>query len=230
MKKYLLFCLICFLLPSCQKKNVIEKTAKVIESTEDLKELFQLKNYKNIVKKVVNDSITHIKAEHNYIKLNGDFNTKKNTKTGIWSLTNTTDSKEIQIDYVIFGKNDFFENQMIFKEYGKIDSSISKFYLIKHKSLQNLKLKFFSPESKNEISKEAKVRYLVYRKRKVIKEDSITYKNSKSGKYLAEIKFNFKKGDYITGYLSEISVMEKSKMKDSIFMGNNSIYFIEDFD
>lgn len=230
MKKYLLFCLFCFLLPSCQKKNVIEKNAKVIKSTEDLKELFQLKNYKNIVKKIINDSITHITAEHNYIKLNGDFNTKKNSKTGVWSLTNKTDSKEIQIDYVIFGKNDDFENQIIFKEHGKIDSGISKFFIVQHKSLQRLKLKFFSPEIKNEISKEATIKYRVYRKKKVINEDSIIYRNSKTGQYLADIKFDLKKGDYITGYLTELVRLGANKKKDSLFMGENSMYFIEDFD
>jgi hypothetical protein len=204
--------------------------AKVISDMGDIEEMFQWKNYKNQWKKKINDSITHITAQQDYFLLSGDFDTKNNAKKGIWKLKNQTDSKEIQIDYIVFGKNDAFENQFIFKEHGKIDSSNSKFYLVENKNLQGLSYKFFSPKMKNEISKEAEVVYTIYRNRKEIKTDSVVYKNVEEGKYLADIKYDFLKGDHISGYFSEIVSATDPKRKDSLILGNNSIYFIEKFE
>ncbi|MDF2932482.1 MAG: hypothetical protein K0R36_1813 [Chryseobacterium sp.] len=227
MKLFLNFLLLCFIISSCEKK---EFKAKVLHSFNDVDEMFQLKRYKNQWKKKINDSVTHITAQQDYFILSGDFDTKNNAKTGIWSLTNKTDSKEIQIDYIVFDKNDVFKNQIIFKEHGKIDFSNSKFYLIENKTNKGLLFKFFSPEMRDEISKDAKVVYTIRRNRKEIKTDSIVYKNSKVGRYLAEIKYDFNKGDDISGYFSEIVTAKDSKSKDSLVMGNNSIYFIEKFE
>ncbi|MCY0979182.1 hypothetical protein PGH12_14940 [Chryseobacterium wangxinyae] len=189
-----------------------------------------MKKYKNQKKKKINDSITHITAQQDYFILSGDFDTKNNAKMGIWSLTNKTNSKEIQIDYIVLGKNKVFENQITFKEHGKIDSSNSKFYLVENKTLQGLLYKFYSPKMENEISKEAEVVYTIYRNRKEIKTDSIVYKNVKEGKYRAGIKYDFKKGDHVAGYFSEIVSAKDTKIKDSLILGNNSIYFIEKFE
>ncbi|WP_143884205.1 hypothetical protein [Chryseobacterium binzhouense] len=227
MSKFVIFSIISFFIISCQKKAV---EAKVINDMGNIEEMFQLKNYKNQWKKKINDSVTRITAHTGYFILSGDFDRKNNTKTGIWSLKNKTDSKEIQIDYIVFGKNDFFKNQIIFKEHGKIDSSHSKFYLVENKTYKGLLYKFFSPEIKNEIYKEAKVIYTIYRDRKEIKIDSFVYKNVKEGKYFADIKYGFKKGDHISGYFSEIVSAKDPKRKDSLILGNNSIYFIEKFE
>lgn len=214
------------MLLSCSKK---QDRARVIKNVGDVENMFQLKNYKTQVKKKINDSITHIRAEQDYFILTGDFNTKMNTKTGIWSLKNKTDTKEIQVDYIIFDRDDVFKNQIIFKEHNKIDSSTSKFYIVKDKSLKSVQLKFFSPKIQEELSKEAKVMYTIHRNRKVVKTDSIVYKNVREGKYLADIKYNFKKGDDVSGYFSEIVMAKSPNNKDSLIMGNNSIYFIERF-
>ncbi|MDH6252152.1 hypothetical protein M2347_001879 [Chryseobacterium sp. H1D6B] len=80
---------------------------------------------------------------------------------------------------------------------------------------------------RDEISKKARIIYTIHRNRKEIKTDSIVYKNAKGGKYLANIKYNFRKGDGTAGYFSEITVSKSPKSKDSFMMGNNSIYFIE---
>ena len=219
--------LLCFIISSCQKK---ELKTKVLHSFNDVDEMFQLKHYKNQWKKKINDSVTHITAQQDYFILSGDFDTKNNAKTGIWSLTNKTDSKEIQIDYIVFGKNDVFKNQIIFKEHGKIDSSNSKFYLIENKTQKGLSYMFFSPKMKDEVYKEAKIIYTIYRNKKEIKIDSVVYKNVKEGKYLADVKCDFKKGDHISGYFSEIVSAKDPKRKDSLILGNNSIYFIERFE
>ena len=177
----------------------------------------------------VNDSIDHITAQWHNFTLVGDFNTKMNNKTGIWTLKNRQDSKEVQIDYLIFDKNDVFKNQLIFKENNKIDSSVSKFY-VKEKTAKELKFNFFSPKVKNEVSKEAKIRYIIFRNSKEIKKDSVLYKNMKmkEGKYLINIKYDFKKGDIVKGYFGEI-VLLSPKNKDSIVIGDNTIYFKEKF-
>ncbi|AZB27834.1 hypothetical protein EB354_00230 [Chryseobacterium balustinum] len=222
-----MFLLFSFIIISCQKKEI---RTKVIKNTGDIEEMFRLKNYKQEVKLMINDSINRITATNGHFILTGDFNTKTNTRTGIWSLKNKVDSKEIQIDYIVLGKNNVFENQIIFKEHGKIDSSNSKFYLVENKTLQGLSYKFFSPEMKNEISKEAKVIYTIYRNRKEIKIDSVVYKNVKEGKYFADVKYDFKKGDHISGYFSEIVTARDPRIKDSLLLGNNSIYFIEKFE
>ncbi|WP_123920674.1 hypothetical protein [Chryseobacterium balustinum] len=227
MKKFVMFLLFSFIIISCQKKEI---RTKVIKNTGDIEEMFRLKNYKQEVKLMINDSINRITATNGHFILTGDFNTKTNTRTGIWSLKNKVDSKEIQIDYIVLGKNNVFENQIIFKEHGKIDSSNSKFYLVENKTLQGLSYKFFSPEMKNEISKEAKVIYTIYRNRKEIKIDSVVYKNVKEGKYFADVKYDFKKGDHISGYFSEIVTARDPRIKDSLLLGNNSIYFIEKFE
>jgi hypothetical protein len=212
---------------SCEKK---QEKVKVIKNVGDIEEMFQLKNYKTEVKMKTNDSINRITATDGNFILTGDFNTKMNAKTGIWSLKNTTDIKEIQIDYIVFGKKDVFKNQIIFKEHNKIDSSASKFFITKHKSLRELCIKFFSPEMRDEVSKKVKIVYTIHRDRKEIKTDSIVYKNAKGGKYLANIKYDFRKGDDVAGYFSEIVVSKSPTSKDSLMMGNNSIYFIEDFE
>ncbi len=194
--------------------------------------MFQLKNYKNQWKKKINDSITRITAQQGFFLLSGNFDTKNNAKEGIWNLKNKSDSKEIQIDYIVFGKNDAFENQIIFKEHGKIDSSNSKFYLVENKNLHGLSYKFFSPKMKNEISKEAKVNYTIYRNKKEIKRDSAVYKNMqmKQGKYFIDLRFEFKKGDHVSGYFTEYVSSKSNTKTDSIFLGSNSIYFIEKFE
>jgi len=229
MRTFINFLLLCFIISSCQKKVV--KT-KVLHDFNDINELFQLKNYKKQWKKKINDSITHITAQQDYFILSGDFDTKNNVKKGIWSLKNKTDSKEIQIDYIVFGKNDFFENQIIFKEHGKIDSSNSKFYFIKNKTQKELLYKFFSPVMKDEVYKEAKIIYTIYRNRKEIKIDSVVYKNMqmKKGNYLGDLRFEFKKGDHVSGYFTEYVSSKPNTKSDSIFLGSNSIYFIEKFE
>lgn len=227
MKIFLNFLFVCLIISSCQKKKV---ETKVLHSFDDVNEMFELKNYENQSKNKINDSITQITANKDYFILKGDFDTRNNAKTGIWSLTNKTDSKEIQIDYIILGKNDVFKNQIIFKEHGKIDSANSKFYLVENKSLQGLSYKFFSPEMKSEISKEAKIIYTIYRNKKEIKIDSVVYKNAKRGKYFTDIRYDFKRGDHLAGYFSEIVSAQDPKSKDSTILGNNSIYFIEKFE
>lgn len=229
MKKFVIFLLFSFIIISCQKKEI---RTKVIKNAGDIEEMFRLKNYKQEVKLMINDSINSITATNGHFILTGDFNTKTNTRTGIWSLKNKVDSKEIQIDYIVLGKNDVFKNQIIFKEHGKIDSVNSKFYLVENKTLQGLSYKFFSPEMKNEISKEAKVIYTVYRNRKEIKKDSVVYKNMqmKQGKYLADLRFEFKKGDHVSGYFTEYVSSKPDTKGDSILLGSNSIYFIEKFE
>ena len=214
---------------SCQEKEV---RTKVINNIGDIEEMFQLKKYKNQKKKKINDSINHITATDGSFILNGDFNIKTNTKTGIWSLKNKTDSKEIQIDYVIFGKNDVFKNQIIFKENNKIDSSTSKFYKVRNKTSKELVLNFFSPKTKDEIFKVAKIQYFILRKSKEIKIDSVHYNNMemKEGKYLINIKYNFEKGDIVKGYFGENVALKNPKNKDSIFVGDNTIYFKEKFE
>jgi hypothetical protein len=213
---------------SCEKKR---ERVKVIKNITDVDEMFQLKNYKQEVKLKTNDSINRITATDGNFILTGDFDTKMNAKTGIWSLKNTTDTKEIQIDYIIFGKNDVFKNQIIFKEYNKIDSSVSKFY-IKEKTPKELVLSFFSPKTKDEISKEAKIWYSILRNSKEIKRDSILYKNMKmkEGKYRINIEYDFKKGDNVKGYFGESVLLTSPKNKDSITMGDNTIYFKENFE
>lgn len=225
MKKIAVFLLLNFLAPSC-----LEKREKV-KNFSDIEEMFQLKNYQNKKSKIINDSITHFIAEREDFILTGDFNTKLNTKTGIWSLKNIKDFQEVQIDYLALGKNDVFKNQIIFKAPNqKIDTAKSKFYLIENKTRKGLLYSFFSPEMENEISKEAKVIYTIYRNRKEIKIDSVVYKNVKEGKYFADVKYDFKKGDHISGYFSEIVTARDPRIKDSLLLGNNSIYFIEKFE
>jgi hypothetical protein len=224
MKKFIIFLLLSLTLISCSKK---QETVKVIKNVSDLNELFQLKNYRTQVRMKVNDSIDHITAQWHNFTLTGDFDTKMNNRTGIWTLKNNQDSKEVQIDYLIFSKNNVFKNQIIFKENNKIDSSTSKFYLTKSKTPKELILKFFSPKMKDELSKEAKIGYRIYRGSKRIKEDSITYKDIKEGKYLTKINFTFKKGDNVLGAFSEFVTSKSPRSKDSLIMGNNSIYFRE---
>jgi hypothetical protein len=226
MKKFIIFLFFSFIITSCKK----QKEVKVVKNITDLNEMFQLKNYKAQTRMKVNDSIDHIKARLNDFTLTGDFDTKMKNKTGIWTLRNRLDSKEVQIDYIIFDKNDVFKNQIIFKEHNKIDSSMSKFFIIKDKTQKELVMKFFSPKMKDEISKKAKIKYTIHRNRKEIKTDSIVYGNVKEGKYLSEIKYDFKKGDDVAGYFSEFVMAKDLKNKDSIIMGNNSIYFIEKFE
>lgn len=211
---------------ACSKE---QGKTKVIKNISDLNELFHLKNYKTQVRLKVNDSIDHITAQWHNFTLTGDFDTKMNNRTGIWTLKNSTNSKEILIDYLIFDKKDVFKNQIIFKEYNKIDSSVSKFY-VKQKTAKELVMNFFSPKVKDEIYKEAKIRYLILRNSKEIKKDSIIYKNMKmkEGKYLINIKYDFKKDDIVKGYFGE-TVLLNGKNKDSIVMGDNTIYFIERF-
>lgn len=201
----------------------------MIKNISDLNELFQLKNYKTQIKMKVNDSIDHITAQWDNFTLAGELDTKMNAKTGIWRLKNKTDTKEIQIDYIIFDKNDVFKNQIIFKEHNKIDSSASKFFIIKNKTENELAMKFFSPSMRDEISKKAKIIYTIHRNRKKIKTDSIVYENIKEGKYFTNIKYDFKKGDDVSGYFSEIAMAKSPTGKDSLTMGNNSMYFIEKF-
>jgi len=223
--RLIIFLFFCLTFITCKKQEKV----KVIKNVTDLDEMFQLKNYKTQVRMKVNDSIDRVTAQLYNFTLSGDFDTKFNSKTGIWTLKNKLDSKEVQIDYLVFSKNDVFKNQIIFKENNKIDSSTSKFYTIKSKTPKELILKFFSPSIKDELKKEAKVGYRVLRGSKVLKDDSIAYKNVKEGKYLTNIKFNFKKGDKIAGVFSEFVMAKDPKSKDSLIMGNNSIYFIERF-
>lgn len=212
------------LVASCKEKR--EK----VKNFSDIKEMFQLKNYRDQEKLILNDSIVHFIAKREDFILRGDFNTKLNSKTGIWSLKNIKDFQEVQIDYLAFNKDDLFENQVIFKAGNKIDSAKSKFFIIKNKTNKELVMKFFSPSDRNEISKNAKVIYTIHRNRKEIKTDSIVYGNIREGKYLANIKYDFEKGDDVAGYFSEFVMIKNPQIKDSVLMGNNSIYFIEKFE
>jgi len=101
--------------------------------------------------------------------------------------------------------------------------------LLKVKSFKHILLKFFSPKIEEEVSKEAKIGYRILRGSKVLKDDSLTYKNKKDGIYLTNIKFDFQKGDKLAGAFSEFVMAKNPKSKDSLIMGNNSIYFIERF-
>ncbi|WP_426275890.1 hypothetical protein ACN9MN_14080 [Chryseobacterium sp. S-02] len=224
MKKIIIFLLLSILVTSCKEKQ--EK----VENFSDIQEMFQLKYYKNQEKIKLNDSIVHFIARRADFVLRGDFNTKLNSKTGIWSLKNIKDFQEVQIDYLALSKNDVFENQVIFKAGNKIDSAKSKFFIIENKTKKELVMKFFSPSDRNEISKQAKVIYTIYRNRKDIKTDSIVFGNIREGKYITNIKYDFKKGDDVSGYFSEFVMIKNPKIKDSVLMGNNSIYFIEKFE
>ncbi|TZF92554.1 hypothetical protein FW781_21195 [Chryseobacterium panacisoli] len=226
MKRFVIFLLFSLMVTSCSKE---QGKTKVIKNISDLNELFHLKNYKTQVRMKVNDSIDHITAQWHNFTLAGDFDTKMNNRTGIWTLKNKLDSKEVLIDYIIFSKGDAFKNQIIFKEHNKIDSSKSKFYIAKEKSFKHILLKFFSPKIEEEVSKEAKIGYRILRGSKVLKDDSLTYKNKKDGIYLTNIKFDFQKGDKLAGAFSEFVMAKNPKSKDSLIMGNNSIYFIERF-
>ncbi|WP_185289858.1 hypothetical protein [Chryseobacterium lactis] len=226
MKRFITFLLFSLMITSCSKEQ--EKT-KIIKNISDLNELFHLKNYKTQVRLKVNDSTDHITAQWHNFTLAGDFDTKMNNRTGIWTLKNKLDSKEVLIDYIIFSKDNVFKNQIIFKEHNKIDSSKSKFYITKEKSFKHILLKFFSPKIEEEVSKEAKVGYRILRGSKVLKDDSLTYKNNKDGIYLTNIKFDFQKGDKLAGAFSEFVMAKSPRSKDSLIMGNNSIYFIERF-
>lgn len=221
MRKFVGFLLLSFMTFSCEVKR--EK----VKSFSDIEEMFQLKNYQNQSKQVINDSIVHYIAKRQDFILTGNFNTRINSKTGTWHLKNVKDFQEVQIDYLAFGKNDVFKNQIIFRAANKkIDSAKSKFFIIKEKNKKEVILKFFSPEGKDELSKKAKVMYTILRDSKELKNDSIVYQNIEEGKYLAHIKYDFKKGDKIRGYFSEY-VMLKSSKKDTIVVGNNTIYFRE---
>jgi len=123
MKRFVIFLLFSLMVISCSKE---QGKTKVIKNISDLNELFHLKNYKTQVRMKVNDSIDHITAQWHNFTLAGDFDTKMNNRTGIWTLKNKLDSKEVLIDYIIFSKGDAFKNQIIFKEHNKIDSSKSK--------------------------------------------------------------------------------------------------------
>jgi len=224
MKKIIIFLLLGILVVSCKEKR--EK----VKNFSDINEMFQLKNYRDQEKLILNDSIVHFIAKRDDFILRGDFNTKLNSKTGIWSLKNIKDFQEVQIDYLAFNKDDLFENQVIFKAGNKIDSAKSKFFIIKNKTKKELVMKFFSPSNRNEISKNAKVIYTIHRNRKEIKTDSIVYGNIREGKYLANIKYDFEKGDDVAGYFSEFVMIKNPQIKDSVLMGNNSIYFVEKFE
>jgi len=227
MKKFIIFLLLSLTVISCEKKR---ERVKVIKNITDVDEMFQLKNYKTQVKMAVNDSIDHVTAHLENLTLTGDFNTKMNSKTGIWTVKNSMDSKVIQIDYLVFSKNDIFKNQIIFKDHNKIDSSVSKFYVLKDKTPKKLVLYFFSPKMKDMLTNNTKVAYRIYRDSKKIKTDSIVYKNVKDGKYFAYIKYDFKKGDRIKGYFSDFAMLKNPKNKDSLLVGDNTIYFRESFE
>lgn len=227
MKKTVIFLLLSYFSLSCSEKR--EK----VKNFSDIEEMFQLKNYQNKKEKIINDSITNYIAKREDFILTGDFNTKLNVKTGKWSLKNVKDLQEVTIDYIAFGKNDTFKNQIIFKARNqKIDTAKSKFYITKTKNPQELVLVFFSPKLDNEIRKEAKIKYIIFRNSKELKIDSLSYKNmhNKVGKYLAKIKYDFNKGDRISGYFSELVSSNQSSKTDSIFLGSNSIYFKEKFE
>ncbi|MFP3599338.1 hypothetical protein [Chryseobacterium sp. SIMBA_029] len=224
MKNFIIFLLFSLTVISCEKK---QERVKIIKNITDVDEMFQLKNYKTQVRIKVNDSIDRVTAHLDNLTLTGNFSTKMDSKTGIWTVTNSTNSKIIQIDYLVFSKNDIFKNQVIFKEHNKIDSSVSKFYVLKDKNLNKLILYFFSPKMKDMLSNNTKVAYRIYRGSKKIKTDSIVYKNIKNGKYFAYIKYDFKKGDKIKGYFSDFALLKNPKSKDSLLVGDNTIYFRE---
>ncbi len=209
---------------SCKKK-AFDDVYKISDN-KSLEELFSLKNYKTQKKNKINDSVLHILATNGAFFLEGDFNTKFSEKTGFWTLTNKNDSKKIEIDYIVFAKNDVHKNQIIFSNNGIIDSVNSKFYNLFWKSengKRTLYLNFYSPRNESELFASASIRYFIGRDKKKIIEDSFVLKNG-DGIYREKVDYDFKKGDKISGYFSEF-VNIKKETKDSVFIGNNTIYF-----
>ncbi len=218
-----------FILLSCSKKD--NERAYVINDGKSLEKLFQLKSYKNQKKNKINDSIMHIKANNGSFFLEGDLDSKLNMKTGIWTLTNNSDSRKIEIDYMIFGKKDGHQNQIIFSDNGKIDSSASKFYtskIINKNDSQKLILSFFSPQNSRYTFEKATIKYFIGNNKKNILKDSIILQDSK-GIYRTKINYNFKKGDEIFGYFSEYTISNEIS-NDSVKLGNNTMYFHKKFE
>ena len=222
MKNLFLFLIALLSIFSCQKKelnNVYE-----ISDNKSLEELFSLKNYKTQRKQKINDSILHISGTNGIFFLEGNFNTKLSEKTGFWTLTNKNDSKKIEIDYLVFEKNNIHRNQVIFSDKGIIDTLKSKFYHIEWKvenGVKIMKLNFYSPRNKEEKFMRADLNYFISNNGKKIKKSLMENNN---GKYEIKIPMEYKKGDEIIGYFSEY-ISQSVKKEDSVYLANNTIYF-----
>lgn len=227
MKNLFLFLIALLSIFSCQKKelnNVYE-----ISDNKSLEELFSLKNYKTQKKQKINDSILHISGANGAFFLEGDFNTKLSEKTGFWALTNKNDSKKIEIDYLVFEKNNVHRNQVIFSDKGIIDTLKSKFYHIEwkvEKGVKIIKLNFYSPRNKEEKFMRADLNYFISNNGKKIKKSLMDNNN---GKYEIKIPLEYKKGDEIIGYFSEY-INQSVKKEDSVYLANNTIYFYKKFE
>ena len=222
MKNLFLFLIALLSIFSCQKKelnNVYE-----ISDNKSLEELFSLKNYKTQRKQKINDSILHISGTNGTFFLEGNFNTKLSEKTGFWTLTNKNASKNIEIDYLVFEKNNIHRNQVIFSDKGIIDTLKSKFYDIEWKvenGVKIMKLNFYSPRNKEEKFMRADLNYFISNNGKKIKKSLMENNN---GKYEIKIPLEYKKGDEIIGYFSEY-ISQSVKKEDSVYLANNTIYF-----
>jgi hypothetical protein len=222
MKNLFLFLIALLSIFSCQKKelnNVYE-----IPDNKSLEELFSLKNYNTQRKQKINDSILHISGTNGAFFLEGNFNTKLSEKTGLWTLTNKNDSKKIEIDYLVFEKNNVHRNQVIFSDKGIIDTLKSKFYHIEWKvenGVKIMKLNFYSPRNKEEKFMRADLNYFISNNGKKIKKSLMENNN---GKYEIKIPLEYKKGDEIIGYFSEY-ISQSVKKEDSVYLANNTIYF-----
>lgn len=227
MKNLCLFLIALLSIFSCQKKelnNVYE-----ISDNKSLEELFSLKNYKTQKKQKINDSILHISGANGAFFLEGNFNTKLSEKTGFWALTNKNDSKKIEIDYLVFEKNNVHRNQVIFSDKGIIDTLKSKFYHIEwkvEKGVKIIKLNFYSPRNKEEKFMRADLNYFISNNGKKIKKSLMDNNN---GKYEIKIPLEYKQGDEIIGYFSEY-INQSVKKEDSVYLANNTIYFYKKFE
>lgn len=216
MKYFCLILILTFL--SCKKK--VEQSVSLRNQIE---ELMQLKNYKIISKKKINDSIVFYKAENKYFTIIGDFNVKRNKKTSWWTVKQKNNDKSLVIQFFIFGK-DSFKNQIVFYDKNVIDTASSKFYSVK-KDDNFLKIYFHSPAAKKDNFESAFFTWRLINDRKIVREESIRLKNSQ-GSYYATIDLEETNADEVGGFFTEVT--KRKPEKNKLSAGINTIYIFKE--
>lgn len=218
MKNIYFLLIIILLIISCKKKNFVSDPKIIIDKVTELK------NYKIISKKRINDSIEELIGENQFFTIRGALNKKRNKKTDWWIVRKKNSSNVLRIQYLIFG-NQLFKNQIIFLNKNTIDTLSSKFYSIR-KENDSLKFYFHSPRNRGDVFVESFLKYKLLNNRKVLKSDSVAFADG-NGNYhfsldLKTIKKNTKFGGYFTEYSTQ-----KIK-KDSMSISYNTIYIFDE--
>lgn len=142
--KIICFFFIITVVIGCKKEQPTSLSIK-----DDINNLFNLKKYQKNFQKKVNDSVFLFEGKNKRFSIRGEYNFKKNYKTGWWK-SYEINNKEKYLDVEFFkevGEKKELLNQIIFYKDNNVDTISSKFYTRKIINNKKISYNFYFPKS-----------------------------------------------------------------------------------